>query len=264
MWLAKLFGKKVILHVHASNGKVMTSNREFLHQYAKWVLRSADMVIALSPRYALELHNYCKDAKIVVISNPCLISKDSKFSEHTGSSNIFFAGWLDENKGFCDLIKAMPLVKNKIPNAQLLLAGFGCVDRGKVLARSLNVESSVHFLGWLTGDDMAKTFQRADVFCLPSYNEGVPVALLEAMGYGLPVICTPVGGIPDVIENNINGVFVTPGNVTEIADAIVKILTDDDFRRELGRAAMQTINTGHSVDVVCDKLNHLYCQMINE
>lgn len=263
-WVAKLYGKKVILHVHASNGKVITSNVKLVHKYAKWVLRSADMVIALSPRYASELRNYCKDANITVISNPCLVLNESKKEEHADVSTVFFAGWLDENKGFCDLIKAMSLVKDKIPDAQLLLAGFGDVEKGRLLARSLNIELSIHFLGWLSGDEMAKTFQHADVFCLPSYNEGVPVALLEAMGYGLPVVCTPVGGIPDVIEDNINGVFVSPGNVNEIAGAIIKILTDDYFRRKLGQAAMQTIKLNHSVDVVCEKLNRLYCQIIDD
>jgi len=261
-WIAKLYGKKVILHVHASNGKVITSNMNLVHWYAKWVLRSADIVIALSPRYASNLQDYCKDAKITVISNPCLRLNEGESIEHADVPTVFFAGWLDENKGFCDLIKAMSLVKHIIPDAQLLLAGFGAVERGRSLSRSLDIESSIHFLGWLSGDEMAKTFQRTDVFCLPSFNEGVPVALLEAMGYGLPVVCTPVGGIPDVIEDNINGVFVSPGDVDEIANAIIKILTDADFRIKIGLAAMQTINNCHSVDVVCNELEKMYCKLI--
>ena len=155
----------------------------------------------------------------------------------------------------------MPIVLSKVPNAKLLFAGHGDIERGKRLARQLKTDSSVQFLGWLRGSQKAEVFAQASVFCLPSYGEGVPMAMLEAMAYQVPVVVTPVGGIPDVISDRYNGLFVKPGKETEIAQAIIDVLTNGELRMVLIENAYHTVRHRFWPDIVCKQLSSLYEQL---
>ncbi len=105
---------------------------------------------------------------------------------------------------------------------------------------------------------MAAELSRATVFALPSHNEGVPMALLEAMSRSLPVLTTPVGGIPEVIENDRNGLMVTPGDVDAIEVALNRLLSSSAERARLGAAARATIAERYSLSAAIERLAALY------
>jgi len=112
--------------------------------------------------------------------------------------------------------------------------------------------------GWLNAEQMAGELRRASIFALPSHNEGVPIALLEAMSHSLPVITTPVGGIPEVVESGRNGILVKPGDVDAIEVALEKLLQSSAERQRLGAAARATIAERYSLDSVVERLAGLY------
>jgi len=225
---------------------------------SRYVLNWANSVVALSDMWAKEIRKIAPDAKITVIPNPCCVPSLEIEGRDKTEPIILFAGKLEDRKGFCDLIRAMPIILSKVPNAKLLFAGHGDIERGKRLVRQLGIDSSVKFLGWLKGSQKVAVFAQASVFCLPSYGEGVPMAMLEAMGHKLPVVVTPVGGIPDVISDKYNGLFVTPGQDDEIAQAIIDILTDHELRMTLADKAYQTVRQRFWPDAISKKISCLY------
>ena len=260
--LAKLARKATVLHVHAASADGL-----FPRGYAgavRLVLTSADRVIALSPAWAREFRRRCPKATVEVIPNPVAVPSAVAEGMKAKTPSVLFAGKLEARKGFSELLRAMAIVLRMIPNATLLLAGHGEIAAGRSLARDLGIESSVVFAGWLRGEEKKTAFEEAHVFCLPSYNEGLPMAVLEAMAYGLPVISTPVGGIPEVIRPGINGMLVRPGDVPGIAEALIELLSDAGLRRRLGQCARATVEKHYSIDAVSEQIGALYESLILE
>ncbi|MCD8235983.1 MAG: glycosyltransferase family 4 protein [Prevotellaceae bacterium] len=128
---------------------------------------------------------------IKVIYNPCTVEplKNTYIKQNV----ILFAGSVNCRKGYSDLIKAFGRIAHSHPQWELHIAGNGEIEQGKALAKKLNIEEQVKFLGWVDGEDKDREFYQSSIFCLPSYAEGFPMAVLDAWAYELPVITTPVG-----------------------------------------------------------------------
>jgi len=253
--LAKLLRKKVILHIHDFDTEYL--DKAGVNSFAAKVLRAADCVVALSPLWARVLRR--SGAKnVVVVPNPVMLSEQSKEASNHNSCDILYVGKLESRKGYDDLIRAMQIVVQRVPTARLRLAGHGELANAIALAEQLGISKSVECLGWIQKEDRERTYCSADVFCLPSHNEGVAMAVLEAMACGLPVVCTPVGGLPDVINTGKNGILVQPGNVDEIAAALISLLENPNLRNAVGKAAYKTVEDSCSLPAVAGQLGQLY------
>jgi glycosyltransferase involved in cell wall biosynthesis len=157
--------------------------------------------------------------------------KDSQFI-------IVFLARLIAPKGVYELLEAFLKLSQRSPRYSLVMAGNGpelgairawCADHG--------LQDRVQLPGHVDGKDKARLLSNADLFVLPTYHgEGCPNALLEAMGAGLPVIVTSVGGIPDIVQDGVNGIFVTPGDSNGIADAIESLSGDDMLRNGMSES----------------------------
>jgi glycosyltransferase involved in cell wall biosynthesis len=106
----------------------------------------------------------------------------------------------------------------------------GSLDEVRQLATQLDVSDRVVCPGWLNPERKNAELASGTVFILPSYAEGMPMALLEAMSWRLPVIATPVGGIPQVIEHDVNGLLVPPGDIDGLAANITRLMKDPALR----------------------------------
>ncbi|PSB00457.1 glycosyltransferase family 1 protein [Merismopedia glauca CCAP 1448/3] len=149
-----------------------------------------------------------------------------------------------QDKGAFDLIKAFAALPESDRNgAQLVLAGNGDLDLAQRLIKELGVEDKITISAWLSPAERDTLLAEANAFVLPSYNEGLPMSMLEAMAWGLPVIVTPVGGIPEVINHHQNGLLVQPGNKEELVQALQKIIRDEDLRISLGNAARSRVES---------------------
>ncbi len=122
------------------------------------------------------------------------------------------------------------------PGVRVTIAG-----PGEPPARLAAVNGRATWLGWLDADAKARALREADIFLMPSTSEGLPVALLEAMAYGKPIVATRVGGIPDVLADGTEGLLVPPGDVAALADAVGTLVGDPDRAWALGRAAKQRV-----------------------
>jgi len=121
----------------------------------------------------------------------------------------------------------------------------------------------VSVLGWVSGDDKKKLLETGDIYALPSYNEGLPVSILEAMSWEIAVISTRVGGIPELVRDGTDGILINPGDVTALSQALMRLGKDKEFRQQLGRAARSQVETSYSRENVMPQLEAIYQSLIS-
>ena len=162
---------------------------------------------------------------------------------------VLYAGRLRTRKAVAVLIEAFARVHDQTPNARLRLAGDG-EQRPALEAqvRQLGLAEAVHFAGAVPHDRMPGLYAAADIFCLPSLYEGFPLAILEAMAAGLPVVATRVAGNPEAVEDGVHGRLVEVEDVAALAAALLDLIEDDEGRRRMGRQARQRVDQEFSIE----------------
>ena len=166
---------------------------------------------------------------------------------------------LTRQKGIEYLLKAMPTILEEFPDTAMVIAGEGPLEEElRRDAFSLGIDKSVHFIGPRL--DMPELLKLFDLYVLPSLWEGMPMVLLEAMAAGCPVVATDVGGISKVIEHGINGLIVRPRNPEELAEAVIKLLTDEKLRKEFAQNGLMKFRQKFSADIMTRQYEQLYLQ----
>jgi glycosyltransferase involved in cell wall biosynthesis len=174
-----------------------------------------------------------------------------------GAYVIGSVGWLTPVKGHAVLIEALARMKPKYPQVHLLLIGSGGLrDDLQRLAARLGVEASVDFLGMRR--DVAECLAALDCFVLPSLNEGMGRALVEAMAAARPVVASRVGGIPTIVEDRRTGLLVPPGDPDALAAAIAELIARPDWARTLALAGRERIDAGFSVPGMVRAIEAVY------
>jgi Glycosyltransferase len=156
------------------------------------------------------------------------------------SKIVLYAGTFSRTKGVEHLVRALPQIVRRHPDVKLVLVGSGPLEpRLRGLAERLGVTDSVVFVGRRSHDQMPRLLAAADVFVLPSLNEGLPRVILEAMATGLPVVATSVGGVPELVVDGGTGLLVEPGDEEALADAVCRVLADPELAMAWGRAGRE-------------------------
>ena len=258
--LATLRRRPYVLHLHGGGfSKFYDFECGVLSKwFVRQVLRHAAVVLALSEQWRRELSRIAPGVRVRCLPNAVSIPASAVDTSGHRELRILFAGRIAHAKGTFDLLNAFARLSSQFPNAVLVCPGDGEPDRLLARARELGLEGRVQCPGWLDRAAMANEMRKATVFALPSHAEGVPMALLEAMALGLPVITTPVGGIPEVISAGENGLLVQPRDIDGIANALGTLLSSPSERARLGAAARDTITTRFALDGIIDRLACLY------
>jgi glycosyltransferase involved in cell wall biosynthesis len=166
-------------------------------------------------------------------------------------------GRLVEEKGHIDLLHAMPSVLERLPQTRLALVGIGPLDGAlKQVCIDLRIDASVDFLGMQ--ESIHPWLAAAELFVMPSRSEGLPLALLEAMSLGCPIVATQVGGIPEALQGGACGLLVPPNDPNALAQAIIDLLLDPEKRRLLGTAAQQRFQVVYSLNEMCAAYERLF------
>ena len=244
--LAKLvFKKPVILHSNSPEFHLFYEKlTQPIKQRLSWAFRKCDRFIAVSESWR---NFYIKNLglepeQIVALANPIKLPEQVPLRKNSGKVSVVFLGRIGQRKGVFDLIQAFAMLPIENKNrAELILAGDGEVEKARELVESLNLTDYVTVFDWLDSEQRNTLLAKADIFVLPTYNEGLPLALLEAMSWSLPVISTPVGGIPDIITQNKNGLLVNPGDIKQLSEAIQCLIESEDLRLSLGRVARESV-----------------------
>ena len=183
--------------------------------------------------------------------------------ERSAGPRIGFVGRLSEQKGVSVLLKAMTSVKDRIPDARLLVVGTGEMeDELKVLTKEADLEGCVDFLGFKR--NVFEHMRQMDVLVLPSRTEGFGMAALEAMAMGVPVVATPIGGLQEIIVGGETGLFVPYGDSESLAEAVVELLRDTDRRRQMGRNGQRRAFSAFHPSRYTGQLEELYEELYTE
>lgn len=258
--LAKHFNKKVVLHSHASQFKVFYA--EVDNKSRKWIvntLRKADVLIALSESWKIWFTQIGVNPDKITILHNITAYPQVKDSNRNAASPVrfLFMGEIGKRKGVFDIIRALTNHKSELEGKIELRIG-GNKNEEQLLAaiKDGGLEKIVSFEGFAIGDKKIDLLNWADVYILPSFNEGLPISILEAMSYSMPIISTPVGGIPEVV-NDMNGILVTPGNDEDIFQAM-KFFLDNIEQIELqGKESYKKVKT-YLPDYVLNHLKQIY------
>jgi glycosyltransferase involved in cell wall biosynthesis len=244
---AFIFQKPVVMHANGAEFHVTYAQLpNWIQQFMKNIFRRCDAFIAVTSFWQnYYLSNLGLDEeKLFIVPNPTVLPEKIPNREYRNEVNFVFCGRIGQRKGAFDLINAFSKMPNSArQNAKLILAGDGEIDRGMELVKQLDLTNKITFLGWINEQKRDELLAEGDVFVLPSYNEGLPLALMEAMGWGLAVITTPSSGISDVVTTGKNGILVNPGDIQQLSEAIQLLIADKKLRLELGSAARKTVDS---------------------
>lgn len=258
----------IMVHGHLHASRLRT---RFWERLNLLMMRRAARVIAVSA----EIHDRLRqcgvaEQRLVVLQNvPCLspaalpergdCCRLLGIAEH--APRIGFVGRLEPVKGALLFIEAAARVAECYPQAQFLIAGDGSQRTAlEQRARQLNCADNIIFLGFV--HQPALVYRVLDLYVLSSLDEGIPLSLLEAMAAGVAVVATAVGGVPDVIENGVNGRLVAAADVDALAAAMCQALHHPDQSRRLAQQAQQTIRSRHNVDQWIAAIEQIYLAVL--
>jgi len=167
---------------------------------------------------------------------------------------VGFVGYLTEQKGLEYLLEAFSQLREE--DAFLLIIGDGpCFQKLKIKAQELKIDKKALFLGYKK--DVLNYLRLFDIFCLPSLWEGQPNVILEAMGCGLPIVATRVGGVQEMIKDKKNGILVPPANSKALFRAIELLLKNESLRRKMGQAALNSVKK-YDIESMVSQYENLY------
>ena len=266
---AKVAGPKPGREAGALKGKY-----SFMGLAAIWMLKKVDCFIATSEKIEEGLLNDGYERKnIVRIPNfidPCIFyPADKKSRAHikkelglSKSKIVTYAGRLIESKGVHILLESWKKITKDSSDIFLIILGWGHLGkRLKEKGRMLGIEESIRF--YSSVNNVRDYLIASDVFVLPSFREGFPNSVLEAMACGIPVISTKIGGVVDVIKDGENGVLIEPGNIHHLVGALRRLINDTDYALALGKNALKTIRKNYDINVIARRYVDLYNQYLN-
>ena len=269
----------VPLMVALRGSDIFISKQNFIFRgMARWTLKQATMVTSVTPAFFPDLENFGvpKEKRRLIPngSHPSLfpVPLSSHLSVLRQQLSIperdlivFALGRIVLKKGFDLLIQTLPLVQEKIPNVTVIIGGDGTdLERLKTLAKALNVSESIRFPGTINRTDVPAYFHLCDIFTLPAVFDpkgnvdGCPNVILEAMACGKPVVASGISGIPVVVKGGETGILVEEKNVTQLAEALVALLTDKPKREQFGEAGQQRILNELTWDKVIEQIKDVY------
>lgn len=245
------------------------------HRVGLFMLKFCSRIIAVSEEILKELvKSRIDESRIVVITNAIqAVSEGNNIEEqrlrkrklfHIGLDELVigYVGRLSAEKGLKDLIEAGALLKQKDSGIRVLIIGDGPErEELKRLTISRGLENEVIFTGFL--HDIEEWLPVLDVFVLPSHTEGTPMALLEAMSMGLPIVATAVGGIPNIIQDGKNGLLVRPEDYKDLSEKISMLKNDLKLRNKLATEALNTIKIHYNVNDWVRKIENEYDALLD-
>jgi glycosyltransferase involved in cell wall biosynthesis len=259
--IARAFGKRTIWHVHGSSFDNYYAKSNRLEKAAiRFGLSQADAVIALSESWLVKFQEISPSSRGVIIHNGVNVEKyHVERTRPHAPMVVLFLGRIGERKGTFDLIRAAERLK--AIDVHFLIAGDGEVERANAAIRAADLTNHVEVLGWVDDKRVVELLGHADLYALPSYDEGLPMGILEAMASGLPIISTPVGGIPDAVTNGANGYLIEPGDSEALADRILTYSNNTTAWLEASRLSRKRADESFSMECVEHALSALYAEI---
>jgi glycosyltransferase involved in cell wall biosynthesis len=265
--VARAIGLRYVLHLHDCDyAEYYRSRGTFIKSLIAMMFRRAAAVVVLGRR-DLEVVSQSfqlRRDRMIVLHNavPDLLLAHNRAPCSGKPCHLLFLGYLSARKGVPDLLRALASPTMKLRRWRVTLAGGGAIDEFRKLADDLGILDKLCFLGWLDQVGVSALCADADVLVLPSHAEGLAMSVLEGLSHGLAVVTTPVGAHSEVIEPDVSGILVPPGDVAALAGALVSVIENETLRHRLARGARDRFLEGFDVRRYAARLEQLHASLL--
>lgn len=257
----KRHGKKVVLHIHGAEYLLFydkLSERKKVIVNSIW--NKSDATIVLSEEWKEQFNKIFHLNNLIVVNNG--IDTEQFISARCDvikNRYIFLLlGHLGKRKGTYDIIDAVARLHKKYPELKVIMAGDGEVDKVKELVNKKKLQSNIEVVGWVDFEGKIEIMKKIGTILLPSYNEGLPMTILEGMAAAKVVISTNVGGIPEVVKDGINGVIISPGNIDALCEAMEKVMLDIEFDKKCAYKNLDVIDSTFSRKIMHKRIDKVF------
>lgn len=266
--VARALGLRYVLHLHDYDyGDYHSGRSAFLKRLIATVFRRAAIVVVLGRRDQEDIarrFDLPKD-RVIVLHNAVpdpLPNLRIATPPTARACHLLFLGRLSARKGVPELLRALASHSMRGQRWRATLAGDGPVDEYRELAAELGILERVSFPGWVDEAGVNSLCADADVLVLPSHAEGLAMSVLEGLSHGLAVITTPVGAHLEVIEPEVSGLFVPPGDVAALAGALARVVEDETLRKRLAKGARQRFLAEFDVRGYSSQLTQIHTDLL--
>lgn len=263
--IAKLchkYGVPVIIHHHGADFfESIYAMNEKDKKELKSVLKTVEMNLVLNKSFYRNLKKLVPEAQITILHNA--VRRLPRFAE-ADRKYITTMGRLGDRKGTFDLLKALKnLDKELDPAIKFCFCGDGEIEKVRNIVEDDGLGNRVAYIGWISGEKKLELLSKTLIHVLPSYNEGLPMSILETMEMGIPNIASDIDGIPEVIKSGENGILIEAGDIKQLEDAIRTLANNPELCKSYGEKAMRTIKEEYSLDRHIEKLTKIYKEIVS-
>lgn len=257
-------GVPVVLHLHAAEFALWfdseCSEKERLDIHNTFTRCAKVVVLSKEWKNFLINRNVCGSERIAVLNNA--VDVPSENTTDYSLNTVLFMGRLDSRKSPDAILRAAVKLLPLHPDAKFIFGGDGDIAAYENLARELGVINSCRFIGWATAEKKIEAFRDSSIYCLPSKNEGMPMSVLEAMSFGLATISTPVGGIPQVISDGINGMLFPVDDIDALTKILNRLMSDTALKERIGKNGRSRIEKAFSLEAFLNQVKMLYGEVV--
>ncbi|MBA7591883.1 D-inositol-3-phosphate glycosyltransferase [subsurface metagenome] len=265
VFILKLFNKKIIYHLHVQGIKNYVNNSRYKLFLYKWAYKNAH-IICLSHLISDDISEIYRGKPFIVNNGIKPIISKIRITKNSNKIRILFLSNLLESKGVFDFVESIKILKTKYSNFIAVMVG----NPSEISEIELNnyirinhLANEIEYLGPKYNEKKFHQFLKADLFVYPTKDDAFPLTILEAMNFGLPIITTKEGGIPDIIDDNLNGMLVEKGKPIDLANKLVSLFEDESLRKSLGMAAKEKFFLKYTEEIFNRNMKEIFLQIQN-
>lgn len=234
--------------------QIEARNRKKLLQYFHFF----DCIVVLAERFQRELALLGVFTPVEVITTAIDLNEFLVAKKEFRNSRVLFLSRLEKNKGLGELMNAVLPIVARYPGLEISIAGTGSYEHTARTHYSVSsCPTNIRFYGYVRGDEKRDLLMSSDIFVFPSYTEGCPISVLEALAVGLPLVYTPVGALPDFLENGQNGIEIQSESSKSIAEAVLKLLDHPDLMMQMSENN-RVLSRKFDLSAIHKKLEEIY------
>jgi glycosyltransferase involved in cell wall biosynthesis len=280
MFLARLLGIKVLLHLHGNEWAPFYPEKSRLNQrLIEFGLKRASKILVIREQWVGKIRELLSDPDVSLMPNmiPPRRPSDPEEMERTLQrldldhgdfiALLAGAGAVGRDKGILDIIEAAPEVAAKLDRIRFVIAGGeevpGQMDHALELIEKKGLSRWMRILGDVEREEVLRILDLSSIFLLPSYIEGMPISIMEAMRAGVPVVATPVGAIPEMIKHEDSGLLIDKGSPDQIATALLRLAEDDELGRALSARGLEVFHSRFNLERGAKRVRMIYQELMD-
>lgn len=255
---AQAVGARAVLHLIGGFAEFY-ARAGWRRPVIRWILARMNAIIAVHPEVAAYIERLAPGADVWVIPNPVVCRRSPPIFPRpaSGTSTVLFIGALKRAKGVLDFLELARRIRDRGVSARFVVIGEG-PDAAicHAFVRQHRLDDIIELPGFVDEATKASLLAESSVFCLPTYSEGTPISVLEAMAEGMPIVSTTVGGIPFAVRHGENGWLFPPGDLAGMERAVLYLLAAPKVRIAMGRSGWKRAQAMFSIDTIVPMLIH--------